>query len=107
MGQIRNIPELISGPLRAEIKEIAKEAFREVLESITRNGTQGEKPSETAKPYVDVKEAGKVSGLGWGLGYLGGLIALLLAAPLVINGTNTETYIYAFPLTAVFFLIFA
>ena len=64
MGQIRNIPELISGPLRAEIKEIAKEAFREVLESINRNGIQGKKPSETAKPYVSAKEAGKLSGLG-------------------------------------------
>ena len=45
---------------------------------------------------------GKVSGWGWGIGYLGGLLSLLLVYPLVENHISL-----VFPAVAVFFLSFA
>jgi len=49
------------------------------------------------------KDMGKVSGWGWGVGYLGGLSSLLLVLPLVHNKMTRLT----FPLVAAFFLIFS
>ncbi|MBL7086690.1 MAG: MFS transporter, partial [Candidatus Cloacimonetes bacterium] len=51
---------------------------------------------------TEKKNIGKISGLGWGIGYLGGLSALALS--LLFVGKNT---ILVFPLIAVFFGIFA
>ena len=59
-------------------------------------------------PHVTTKEnSGKISGLGWGLGYLGGIIAMLLFKPLYEFGYITgfeQTYLLTFPLTALFLL---
>jgi len=49
------------------------------------------------------KDLGKVSGWGWGVGYLGGLSSLLLVLPLVHNKMIRLT----FPAVALFFLIFS
>lgn len=54
--------------------------------------------------------AGRISGLAWGFGYLGGLLAMLLLAPLYNQGFAGDLeskYKLTFPLTALFFLIFA
>lgn len=48
-------------------------------------------------------EIGKVSGWGWAVGYVGGLIALLLMLPLVHNNLIR----FVFPTVAAFFGIFA
>jgi len=48
-------------------------------------------------------ELGKVSGLGWGIGYIGGLISLVLVLPLVNNHLTR----LVFPMVAVFFGLFA
>jgi len=48
-------------------------------------------------------DLGKVSGWGWGVGYLGGLSSLLLVLPLVHNNLIRLT----FPAVALFFLIFS
>src|SRR3989344_846195 len=56
------------------------------------------------------KNAGRISGFAWGLGYLGGAIALLLFAPLFSKGYSAgleNSYKLTFPLTALFFFIFA
>lgn len=54
------------------------------------------------------KNSGKVSGLGWGLGYLGGIVAMLALRPLYVNGYSDDIlYRLVFPLTALFFLIFS
>lgn len=54
------------------------------------------------------KTAGTISGLGWGLGYLGGIIAMLLLKPLYAGGyAEGSLYKLTFPLTALFFLLFA
>jgi UMF1 family MFS transporter len=56
------------------------------------------------------KNAGIVSGFGYGLGYLGGIIVLLLMKPLYSGGYTGEhdsIYRLIFPLTALFFLIFS
>ena len=55
------------------------------------------------------KTAGTISGFGWGLGYVGGMIAGLILLPLYINGyeANDALFRLAFPLTALFFLIFS
>ncbi|MBI4151055.1 MFS transporter [Candidatus Woesearchaeota archaeon] len=53
---------------------------------------------------------GRVSGFAWGLGYIGGLVALIVLIPLFIKGfegPNLGTYLLTFPGTALFFLIFA
>jgi len=46
---------------------------------------------------------GKISGFGWGLGYVGGLISLLMILPLVHNHQTR----LVFPLIALFFGLFA
>ncbi len=56
------------------------------------------------------KTMGRISGLGYGLGYIGGLIAMLLLMPFYINGFAGELeslYKLTFPLTALFFFIFS
>src|SRR3989338_7411102 len=59
--------------------------------------------------HVSTEEtAGRISGLGWGLGYLGGIIAMLALKPLYDAGyANLALYKLTFPLTALFFFIFA
>lgn len=59
--------------------------------------------------HVATKEtAGRISGLGWGLGYVGGIIAMLALKPLYEAGfDNILMYKLTFPLTALFFFIFA
>ena len=53
---------------------------------------------------------GRLSGLGWGFGYLGGLASLALVYPLIAKGfagDQNATYRLAFPATAVFFAVTA
>ena len=53
---------------------------------------------------------GKISGYGWALGYVGGLIALVIVFPLIKGGlteANLMSYRLSFPVTAAFFLITA
>ena len=61
--------------------------------------------------HVSTEETvGRISGLGWGIGYLGGVIAMLLLRPLYVGGYAGELetmYKLTFPLTALFFFIFA
>ncbi|MBI4144917.1 MFS transporter [Candidatus Woesearchaeota archaeon] len=56
-----------------------------------------------AKP----QHAGTVSGFAWGLGYLGGALAAILLLPLYRAGIDAPTVRFAFPLIALFFLVFA
>lgn len=60
---------------------------------------------------VSSKEtSGRISGLGWGLGYVGGIIAMLLFKPFYsagFAGALESTYKLTFPLTALFFLAFS
>lgn len=57
---------------------------------------------------VSTKEtAGRISGLGWGLGYIGGIIAMLLLKPIYDNAIGSDLYRLTFPLTALFFLLFS
>jgi UMF1 family MFS transporter len=46
---------------------------------------------------------GKISGLGWGIGYIGGLLSLIIVLPFVHNHQTR----LVFPLVALFFGIFA
>ncbi|HIO69525.1 MAG TPA: MFS transporter [Nitrospirales bacterium] len=51
---------------------------------------------------------GRISGYGWAFGYLGGLLSLALAYPLLKGGLGTENlvnYRLSFALTALFFVI--
>ncbi len=52
---------------------------------------------------------GRISGLGWGLGYVGGIVAMLALRPLYGGGIegNLALYKLTFPLTALFFLVFS
>ncbi len=52
---------------------------------------------------------GRVSGLGWGLGYFGGIVATLMIYPLFSIGyeANPELYRLSFPAIALFFLVFS
>jgi UMF1 family MFS transporter len=53
---------------------------------------------------------GRLSGWGWGLGYIGGLASLALVYPFLAGGMDgeaAERYRLAFPLTAAFFAIAA
>ena len=53
---------------------------------------------------------GRISGYGFSLGYVGGLLSLLIVFPLVQGGfadDNLGLYRLTFPVTAVFFLLFA
>jgi UMF1 family MFS transporter len=55
-----------------------------------------------------VESMGRISGYGWGLGYLGGLLSLALAYPFIKGGfaeTNLPLYRASFAVTAGFFLI--
>ena len=57
---------------------------------------------------ADREEMGRLSGAGWGLGYIGGLFSLALAYPFVKDGLapgNLESYRESFLATALFFLI--
>lgn len=56
------------------------------------------------------KTIGRISGLGWGLGYFGGLLCLILVRPLLSGGfvpENVARVQLAWPLTAAFFLVAA
>lgn len=56
------------------------------------------------------KNAGTVSGFGYGLGYLGGIVAMLLLKPLYVNGYAGEyEFMYKLALvgTALFMLVFS
>jgi UMF1 family MFS transporter len=53
---------------------------------------------------------GRISGYGWGLGYVGGLLSLALAYPFIRGGfgeTNLPWYRASFAVTAAFFLVAA
>ncbi len=53
---------------------------------------------------------GRISGYGWGLGYVGGLLSLALAYPLISGGfaaDNLPSYRLSFAVTAGFFLLAA
>ena len=53
---------------------------------------------------------GRISGYGWGLGYVGGLLSLALAYPFIKGGLTEENlplYRASFAVTAVFFLVAA
>lgn len=57
---------------------------------------------------ADRNEMGRLSGAGWGLGYIGGLCSLALAYPFVKGGLvpeNLDSYRLSFVATAVFFLV--
>jgi len=58
---------------------------------------------------VGSQYAGRISGLGWGLGYLGGITAAVLLAPLYRGDYpgRESLFMLTFPLTALFFLVFA
>jgi UMF1 family MFS transporter len=55
------------------------------------------------------RTAGFISGLGYALGYAGGIVATLAFMPLYVKGfeANPTAYKLAFPLTGLFVLIFA
>jgi len=51
---------------------------------------------------------GRISGYGWGLGYVGGLLSLALAYPFIRGGfaeSNLPSYRMSFTMTAAFFLL--
>ncbi|MBI2427146.1 MAG: MFS transporter [Candidatus Kerfeldbacteria bacterium] len=60
---------------------------------------------------VSTKETvGRISGMAWGLGYIGGLVAMLALKPLYENGYAGDFefgYKLVFPLTALFFFLFS
>jgi UMF1 family MFS transporter len=60
---------------------------------------------------ISTKETvGRISGLAWGLGFIGGVVAMLVFKSLYENGyTGNYEFGYklVFPLTALFFLLFA
>jgi UMF1 family MFS transporter len=56
---------------------------------------------------ADRTNMGRISGYGWALGYVGGLLCLVLAYPLIKGGFgegNLVNYRLSFPLTGAFFL---
>ncbi len=56
------------------------------------------------------EQMGRVSGYGWGLGYVGGLLSLAIAYPFISGGFGEENlplYRLSFALTAAFFLVAA
>jgi len=56
------------------------------------------------------KTAGRISGFGWGLGYIGGIVAMLAFNPFYSKGFIGDlesVYKITFPLTALFFFVFA
>lgn len=53
---------------------------------------------------------GRISGFAWGLGYIGGVAAMLILMPFYskgFEGNLMDNYRLTFPLTAIFFLIFS
>lgn len=60
---------------------------------------------------VSAKETvGRISGFGWGLGYIGGIAAMLILQPFYGDGFAgglENNYKLTFPLTALFFLLFS
>lgn len=60
---------------------------------------------------VSTKETvGRISGLGWGLGYVGGITVMLTLRPFYAGGYEgnlDSVYKLTFPLTALFFLLFS
>jgi len=62
-------------------------------------------------PEISTPEsAGRISGLGWGLGYFGGLASLLLIRPLMsagLDAANLDRLRWIWPITAAFFLVAA
>lgn len=53
---------------------------------------------------------GQISGFAWGLGYIGGVAAMLILMPFYskgFEGSLMDNYRLTFPLTALFFLIFS
>jgi UMF1 family MFS transporter len=62
------------------------------------------------KELTTADSMGRLSGWGWGFGYLGGLASLALVYPFIAGGMEGEAaarYRQAFPLTAVFFAVAA
>jgi UMF1 family MFS transporter len=62
------------------------------------------------KELVPATSLGRLSGWGWGVGYLGGLASLALVYPFIAGGMEGEQaarYRLAFPLTAAFFVVAA
>ena len=62
------------------------------------------------KELSTVDNMGRISGLGFAVGYIGGLVSLLLVYPLIQGGFVPENLFYfrlSFPVTAAFFLIFS
>ncbi|MFN3476918.1 MAG: MFS transporter [Candidatus Methylomirabilales bacterium] len=56
------------------------------------------------------KDMGKVSGFGWALGYIGGLLSLALALPFIREGLspgNLERFRFSFVIAAAHFLLFS
>jgi len=54
------------------------------------------------------KNIGRISGYGWALGYVGGLVSLALVYPLIKGGLgdgNLALYRLSFPVTGAFFLV--
>src|SRR5207244_11873797 len=57
---------------------------------------------------ADREDMGRLSGYGWGLGYLGGLLSLGIAYPFMKGGLgadNVNTFRQSFIATAAFFLM--
>jgi UMF1 family MFS transporter len=57
---------------------------------------------------VPPQQMGRLSGYGWGFGYVGGLLSLALAYPFIAGGfteANLASYRLSFVVTALFFLI--
>jgi len=53
---------------------------------------------------------GRISGMAWGLGYIGGIVAMMALKPLYENGYSGDLefgYKLVFPLTAAFFFLFS
>lgn len=60
------------------------------------------------KHLVSPELSGKVSGLGWGLGYLGGLLCFVACYPLLAGGLSPENlprFRVTFTITAAFYLL--
>lgn len=59
---------------------------------------------------VEPQQMGRLSGYGWGFGYVGGLLSLALAYPFIKGGfaeSNLVSYRLSFVVTAAFFLLTA
>ncbi|MEK7702552.1 MAG: MFS transporter [Nitrospirota bacterium] len=62
------------------------------------------------KDLAEPNQVGRLSGYGWAIGYVGGLVSLLLIFPLLKGGFGVEArpiFRLSFLVTAIFFLIFA